>query len=424
MNLSKALVFFFTVFIASGIHAAISSSSNYDLNQFVIASDGNSSSTNYVLSNSVAGETAVGSASSASYSLESGFFGVTGKPPLVLPPPTGSNPACSEVGFYCSSVQSCPGTWVSASDSSFCCNVPCTSGGTGGGGGGSIATKELGQFCTTDSQCKSNLCINASCSECTLDLDCAGTEYCSEEGLCLGVQEGQCGEISNHKFLEYECCSNSSCSEKEFCNSSTNSCEETLLPKIFIQLVPKQPVSEKVFQVRVLRGSGAIVENVDIFIDGKKYNSPKGTLEFTLGRGKYLFEASKEGFASDSLLVEVKDSLNILAPGFVSPGQLVPVQVLDPLGNPVAGAEILVILPDGNTKTIKTNENGIAYVEANIAGLLKIEASSSGYLTAETELRVGIPLTSNESVAIGISAVLSIMMSVFALHEIRKNRRK
>lgn len=38
---------------------------------------------------------------------------------------SGSNPACSEVGFYCSENQYCPGTLVSAADTSSCCNVQC-----------------------------------------------------------------------------------------------------------------------------------------------------------------------------------------------------------------------------------------------------------------------------------------------------------
>jgi hypothetical protein len=46
--------------------------------------------------------------------------------------------------------------------------------------------------------------------ECNVDADCADNAVC-EQGVCVQLS-GSCGYAENHKFMEYECCSDSACS--------------------------------------------------------------------------------------------------------------------------------------------------------------------------------------------------------------------
>ena len=62
--------------------------------------------------------------------------------------------------------------------------------------------------------------------ECDTNSDCRYNEYCSLSNCvseCKPVVQGICGYISNHKWVNYDCCSDSDCSESQRCVN--NKCE-------------------------------------------------------------------------------------------------------------------------------------------------------------------------------------------------------
>ncbi len=80
--------------------------------------------------------------------------------------------------------------------------------------------------CCSDSDCDSgSTCVQHACEEgepapegCASDSDCLDAEYCAtttgdERGTCTPVQEGQCGVVQNHSFVQYgyECGSEPGC---------------------------------------------------------------------------------------------------------------------------------------------------------------------------------------------------------------------
>ncbi|MFH0714906.1 MAG: carboxypeptidase-like regulatory domain-containing protein [Candidatus Diapherotrites archaeon] len=371
--------------------ASQSTSSNYSLENSTLGSDTNgqtASSTSYSLNNAVVGEPAVGSATSSSYGGDFGFLS--------------NNPrTCAQLGGnVCDSNASCSGSWLDASDSMRCCSIACTSAPStptttpsGGGGSGTVyrppAKKGLGEKCEVDANCSSNICANGYCGECRSSETCAGTQYCSAFGLCLDVQSGVCGIAQNHVWDSFECCSNAYCSEGQYCNISSHSCADTPYPRLFVELSPKQPLEGKPFEVRVSRGAGQIVSDIQIQIDNSPFEpAPNGVKTFSLEAGAHVVRAKKEGFTGDAFEFKVLKELQVVVPESASPGELVAVTILDSKGMPVSGAEILLVLPDGTTRTIKTNAQGVAFVQSELVGLLKMTVSSSGFAATEKDLNV------------------------------------
>lgn len=49
--------------------------------------------------------------------------------------------------------------------------------------------------------------------QCGIDNDCKNNEYCKNKWCSLVEQKSECGYVSNHKWINYECCKNEDCVE-------------------------------------------------------------------------------------------------------------------------------------------------------------------------------------------------------------------
>ena len=63
--------------------------------------------------------------------------------------------------------------------------------------------------------------VNSSVHECDSDSNCSFNEYCSTDGCtseCVNITPtSSCGNFANHRWRDYECCSNSTCAQSQAC---------------------------------------------------------------------------------------------------------------------------------------------------------------------------------------------------------------
>jgi len=93
--------------------------------------------------------------------------------------------------------------------------------------------KEIGGTCTTDFECESGFCCkqgvysgtcrasSAQCPnyECIENAHCAETKYCLNN-KCVNVPTGDCGEIVDHAWVDFECCDDDECAVDEKCEDN------------------------------------------------------------------------------------------------------------------------------------------------------------------------------------------------------------
>lgn len=84
----------------------------------------------------------------------------------------------------------------------------------------------IGGYWTGSWSCPSNYASKTvalkSNFKCYTDANCPSEEYCHinnecKASDCLPIEQGKCGYISNHKWIDYECCENINCQDSETC---------------------------------------------------------------------------------------------------------------------------------------------------------------------------------------------------------------
>lgn len=281
---------------------------------------------------------------------------------------------------------------------------------TSGISGGRSFLRNAGELCSTATQCLSNQCENSRCSECSQSSECSNDSTCNS-GVCVKVTTGTCGEVANHEWVSYECCSNVDCSGRLVCNTSSHRCESSNQPRLEIVLDPPEPLAGSPVTIRVTSG-GLPVENVVIFINDEEQFSKNGTVTITLSTRdtEYDLSAVKEGFVSDRLRFNPFGVLSIeLSTTNPSAGERVTIQVKDEDEKPASEVELLIVLADGSTQVLKTNAEGIAYLESNTNGKITVNAKKNGFAQAYVLLEVGHDQNNTFLLVIGFFAIAIII---------------
>ena len=248
-------------------------------------------------------------------------------------------------------------------------------------------TKGLGASCSADSECTSGKCISGICGECLTNTDCAETHQCLS-GLCRLVI-GDCGYVEQHDWIEWGCCGNFDCGVGEFCDLSVHVCEEGVVPKLVVRVEPVEAIEGQEFVVFVLDGVGNVVSGALIVVGGKQSLSDAGGIAgFVLPLGVYDLVASKQGFVSDARQLEVKRELVLQVVNSVESGGLVEIKAVDSDGVPVGGVEFTVVLPSGEMQVMKTNENGVAYLQSFMPGEVRVLALAIGFASTEASVSI------------------------------------
>lgn len=139
--------------------------------------------------------------------------------------------------------------------------------------------------------------INVVKRECTNDPECADNKYCSD-GKCVPV-ECPCGEISDHKCVEYDCCADADCEANEACKD-----HKCVLKILELEIIgPSEAVIGREVEYTVLDEKGGAVSSATIMVtyeDGTKEThttDENGMIEFTpSASGKIIIDAKKEGY--------------------------------------------------------------------------------------------------------------------------------
>lgn len=253
----------------------------------------------------------------------------------------------------------------------------------GGSSGGSTSVgsgfryRGLGESCSTATDCASQQCNLNRCSECSTNNDCSNQEYCSE-GICRAVIGG-CGIILNHAFIPYACCSNSDCSTNQICNNTTHSCIDSNRPTLTIVVDSNEVIRNETITLRIIPSDGNN-SDISLFVNDQENSIQSGLFTFIPTDSNYDLLAVKNGYVSDRLILLVKEKL-ILNVSTQNPtqGDLVQVTVAGKNNEPLSNVEILITLPDGTSRVLKTNQEGVAYLIANQEGPITVEAIKEGY---------------------------------------------
>ncbi|MFH1751512.1 MAG: Ig-like domain-containing protein [archaeon] len=300
-------------------------------------------------------------------------------------------------------------------------------GGSSGGGGG---IKQPDRECSNNNDCAKGAYCNANkCVECLTNNECTSAEYCTNN-YCADVK-GVCGIAVNHKWLEFECCSNVDCGPGNVCNSSTHNCQaiRTMSGKrLEIHLNPEQPIAGNNLMITITDAKGKIITDAELTLDNKQVRlSPDGSYEFYPQNKLYVLRAAKNGFEADYLeftaLLNVKLTVSNTNP---AKGDLIEISLTDLDGLPLGDIELLIVFPDGTSQIIKTNAQGIALMQALEPGTFSIQVAKTGYVTANQAINVQdiggqFNLSGNEGI-IAVSVIIIIVIVFAGLYFIPKTQ--
>jgi len=304
---------------------------------------------------------------------------------------TGSSPDDPNPSYVCGDGGCQPGE--NCSNCPMDCGTCSTGGGgSGGGSGGEGASTPaeklgLGAFCNIDSVCESGDCINHFCGDCYDTNDCEQDEQCTNN-VCSQIA-GACGHAIGHEWFEYECCRNEDCEGGRVCTEN-HKCEITDESILYVKFDPEKPVEGEQFKIFIYQTGNILVENVKVLIDDRNYTAINGTLSKVLDGGLHRIDVNKQNYKSDSFWFRVyKKAQLIVKAEAPEVGDFIPIVLRDDGGNPLKEVEVLVILPDGSERVMKTNKEGIVYIQSQVAGKIEVNLPKyTGYLPISHEINI------------------------------------
>jgi len=267
--------------------------------------------------------------------------------------------------------------------------------------------KGPGQACSTDSECQNNRCIGGKCAECLTDNECLETQQC-RENICLEIK-GNCGYPKNHVWVKWNCCQNNDCGQGEYCETSLHTCIQEQKPILEITTTPKEPTEGQKITIEITDRQGNQVPEATVQVNEKTMQTDtQGRLQTTLPADRYTITATKEGYRQDGKVLEVKKQMLLQTVEEAQVGELIEVKTTDKEKQSVPNAEITIILENGQTEKMKTNQQGIAYIESRKTGLINITAFAPGYTQAQAKINITQPEQNWATVITAVVAIAAI----------------
>jgi len=219
-------------------------------------------------------------------------------------------------------------------------------------------------------------------NECTVPSDCGNIQTCINWG-CVNLQCGECGYPSNHKCVNYECCSDASCAGNETCDIVKHECAP----------VPCG-CTEKIANHRCTIEQGYCCNDLQCS-DNEACHSHacvERTLSFSIG--------------NDTAV-----------------GRNITIKVIDQDGNivPDAGIDVKYSQPDPPViNTYYTDSGGNAVIEIKYAGKVEFVARKAGYFTTSKSFEVPEPFNMLFTVEIVVLVISLAGISFIAFRYVRK----
>jgi len=236
--------------------------------------------------------------------------------------------------------------------------------------------KKINETCERDGECESALCRDEICVLCESNDDCASNEICSG-GICELIS-CECGYISNHACIEYECCSDPDCASDEFCME-----RECVEKELDIIVIEGEFIEGEQIMVQIINNKGEPVPFANVFTDYMSVMADANGFATIGVPYNGLLYANKDGYPQAGLLLDVTRLGFFVAEENVYAGIETKIRVVDSQGLPIAGAEVFA-----NGYTYSTDENGYFRHTFDAPGKRQVNGRKPGYIIESAEIDV------------------------------------
>ncbi len=236
--------------------------------------------------------------------------------------------------------------------------------------------KKVKEECNRDGECESGVCEGGICVYCTKNEDCAYDEICVE-GICERIK-CECGIITNHACIQYECCADSDCALDKFCIDHTCVAKE-----LEILVVGGEIVENESILVQIVNNKNEPVPLARVFTDYMSVYADENGFATIVVPYNGLLYAYKDTYPQAGLLLDVIRLGFFITEEEIVVGKETRIRVVDSMGRGIAGATVVI----GNDTVITDSEGYFKYV-FDSPGRVVLKGTKPGYRIRDREINV------------------------------------